>query len=436
MTNEKIFHINTEVLGEARFDSNLASGVFPSSHNVLLHLSGDFSKDVSGHPDCLFEAAGPHERLFFDPKRTRSAIVTCGGLCPGLNDVIRSIVLESHYAYGSDDILGFRFGLAGFIEEKGFTPVVLRSYDIGNIHHFGGTVLGTSRGSQPINRVVDRLLKERIDILYVIGGDGSMKAAIAIKNEIAKRGLHISVIGIPKTIDNDINYVPKSFGFDTAVEKATEAIECAHAEAMGCNNTIGLVKLMGRESGFIAAQAALSMRDVNFVLVPELPFELEGKDGLLEAIYQRIITRGHAVVVAAEGAGQHLLQGTGKYDPSGNIVLSDIGSFLKDKLKKFFSEKGTDLTIKYIDPSYIIRSVHANTSDAAYCGQLGQHAVHAAMAGRTGVVVSKIMDEFVLVPLELVTARRRKMDPKSELWRTVLESTGQWTVKGMRASDS
>ena len=435
MTEENIFKIQTEILGDARFDSNLASGVYPKSHTVLLHLPDDFAKDAGGHNDCLFEAAGPHERLFFDPKHTRSAIVTCGGLCPGLNDVIRSIVLESHYAYGADDILGFRFGLAGFIEEKGFTPTVLRSYDIGNIHHFGGTILGTSRGSQPIPRIVDRLLKEHIDILYVIGGDGSMKAAIAIKNEIAKRGLRIAVIGVPKTIDNDINYVPKSFGFDTAVEKATEAIECAHAEAMGCNNTIGLVKLMGRESGFIAAQAALSMRDVNFVLVQELPFELEGKDGLLEAVYKRISTRGHAVIVAAEGAGQHLLQGTGKYDPSGNIVLSDIGAFLKDRLKKFFAEKGADLTIKYIDPSYIIRSVHANTSDAAYCGQLGQHAVHAAMAGRTGVVVSEIMDKFVLVPLELVTARRRKMDPKSELWRSVLESTGQWTVKGMRSLD-
>ncbi len=435
MTEENIFKIQTEILGEARFDSNLASGVYPKSHTVLLHLPDDLAKDADGHNDCLFEAAGPHERLFFDPKHTRSAIVTCGGLCPGLNDVIRSIVLESHYAYGADDILGFRYGLAGFIEEKGFTPMVLRSYDIGNIHHFGGTILGTSRGSQPIPRIVDRLLKEHIDILYVIGGDGSMKAAIAIKNEIAKRGLRIAVIGVPKTIDNDINYVPKSFGFDTAVEKATEAIECAHAEAMGCNNTIGLVKLMGRESGFIAAQAALSMRDVNFVLVPELPFELEGADGLLEAVYKRISSRGHAVIVAAEGAGQHLLQGTGKYDLSGNIVLSDIGAFLKDRLKKFFAEKGMDLTIKYIDPSYIIRSVHANTSDAAYCGQLGQHAVHAAMAGRTGVVVSEIMDKFVLVPLELVTAKRRKMDPKSELWRSVLESTGQWTVKGMRSLD-
>ena len=435
MTAEKIFKINTEILGQARFDSNLASGVFPSSHTVLLHLPTDFARDIGGHTDCLFEAAGPHERLFFDPKRTRSAIVTCGGLCPGLNDVIRSIILESHYAYGADDILGFRYGLAGFIEEKGFTPLVLRSYDISNIHHFGGTILGTSRGSQPIERVVDRPLKERIDILYFIGGDGSMKAAIAIKNEIAKRGLHISVIGIPKTIDNDINYVPKSFGFDTAVEKATEAIECAHAEAMGCHNTIGLVKLMGRESGFIAAQATLSMRDVNFVLVPELPFEIDGPQGLLEAVFKRIRARGHAVIVAAEGAGQHLMQGTGKYDPSGNIVLSDIGTFLKERLKKFFAERNQDLTIKYIDPSYIIRSVHANTSDAAYCGQLGQHAVHAAMAGRTGIVVSRIMDEFVHVPLELVTAKRRKMDPKSELWRTVLESTGQWTVKGMRVEE-
>lgn len=426
------FEAYVEHLGAATYTSNLASGVFNTTNSVVLPLPDGFIEDASGHPYCRFESAGPHDKLYFDPKAVRSAIVTCGGLCPGLNDVIRSIVLESYYAYGTTDILGVRYGLSGFIEENGFDMLPLTPANIESIHHFGGTMLGTSRGAQPIDRIIHRLIRERIDILYVIGGDGSMKAAMAIKDEVQKRGLPIAVVGVPKTIDNDINFVPQSFGFDTAVQKAAEAIECAHAEAKGCNNTIGLVKLMGRESGFIAAQTALSMRDVNYVLVPELPFELEGQDGLLEAVYRRIVTRGHAVIVAAEGAGQHLLEGTGKYDPSGNIVLSDIGTYLRDRLKAFFKERHTDLTIKYIDPSYIIRSVPANTNDAAYCGQLGQHAVHAAMAGITGVVVSRIMDRFVLVPMKLVTARRRKMSPQSELWRTVLESTGQWSIKGMR----
>ena len=435
MTKPGAIDTSIRTLGTPKLTSRLPYRTWVDDVRLPIQVDRELCDEFT-EPVCLdFEAAGPRKKLYFDPSRAKCAIVTCGGLCPGLNDVIRAIVMEAHHAYHVPSIMGIRYGLEGFIPACGHQPMELTPERVADIHRFGGTILGSSRGPQSAEEIVDSLERSNVSILFVIGGDGSMKAALSISREVQARNLKIAVIGIPKTIDNDINFIPQSFGFETAVYKATEAIECAHAEAMGCHNTIGLVKLMGRESGFIAAQATLSMRDVNFVLVPELPFEIDGPQGLLEAVFKRIRARGHAVIVAAEGAGQHLMQGTGKYDPSGNIVLSDIGTFLKERLKKFFAERNQDLTIKYIDPSYIIRSVHANTSDAAYCGQLGQHAVHAAMAGRTGIVVSRIMDEFVHVPLELVTAKRRKMDPKSELWRTVLESTGQWTVKGMRVEE-
>ncbi|MEG1610676.1 MAG: ATP-dependent 6-phosphofructokinase, partial [Bilophila sp.] len=298
----------------------------------------------------------------------------------------------------------------------------------------GGTLLGSSRGPQAPSEIVDALERLNISILFVIGGDGSMKAASAIATEIHTRNLRISTIGIPKTIDNDVNFVPQSFGFDTAVDKATESIRCAHVEALGTVNGIGIVKLMGRESGFIAAQAALALREANFVLIPEAPFQLEGPGGLLPALEKRLKERSHAVIIAAEGAGQHLLQHSEARDASGNPVLSDVGSLLKTAISSYFAGK-MPVSVKYIDPSYIIRSVPANANDRVYCGFLGQNAVHAAMAGKTDMVVAKIMDRYVHVPLELVTRSRRKLNIRSSLWRAVLESTGQGDLTGMLPED-
>ena len=245
------------------------------------------------------------------------------------------------------------------------------------------------------------------------------------------RGLKISVIGIPKTIDNDINFIPQSFGFETAAFKATEAIECAHTEACGVPNGIGLVKLMGRESGFIAARAALALKEVNFVLIPEAPFALEGEGGLLPALEERLRSRGHAVIVAAEGAGQHLMENHAAKDVSGNPVLGDVADLLRKNISSYLGARGIEHSLKYIDPSYIIRSIPANANDKVYCGFLGQYAVHAAMAGRTDMVVGKIQDRYVHLPLELVTRKRRKLNIYSDLWRAVLESTGQGMLHGM-----
>ena len=394
-------------------------------------LDDEFLPDAEKPRHMGLELAGPRRELYFDPSKTKCAIVTCGGLCPGINDVIRAITMEACHAYNVPAVLGVRYGLEGFIPKYGHELMELTPDKVSNIHQFGGTILGSSRGPQPPEDVVDALERMNVNALFLIGGDGTMRAAIRIYEEVKKRGLRISIIGIPKTIDNDINFISPSFGFETAVDKAAEAIQCAHTEAVGMHNGIGLVKLMGRESGFIAAHATVSIKEVNFVLVPEVAFSLEGEGGLLPALEARLRSRKHAVIVLAEGAGQHLLTQTNQTDASGNIILADIADYLRAEIKRYFAEKKLPVGIKYIDPSYIIRSVPANANDRVYCGLLGQQAVHAAMAGKTGMVVAKLMGRYVHLPLSLVTLKRQKLNIASDYWRSVLESTGQLGLKGM-----
>ncbi len=422
-------------LGAAKIPSPLLYGLQGDETTTQLCFDKEQADEFETAQHVLFESAGPREHVYFDPAKTKCAIVTCGGLCPGLNDVIRAIVLEAYHIYNTPSILGIKYGLEGFIPSCGHKIVELTPKSVSHIHQLGGTILGSSRGPQSPEAIVDALERMNVSVLFVIGGDGTMKAAAKIYNEITQRHLRIAVIGIPKTIDNDINFVQQSFGFDTAVDKASEAIRCAHVEATGTTNGIGFVKLMGRESGFIAAQAALALRDANFVLVPEAPFVLEGEHGLLHALEKRLKNRGHAVFVVAEGAGQHLMAESGRHDASGNIVLGDIAEFLPKRISAYLKEQKMPFSLKVIDPSYIIRSVPANANDRVYCGFLGQHAVHAAMAGRTNMVVAKIMDRYVHVPLDLVTRQRRKMSIRSALWRSVLESTGQGCISGMLADE-
>ncbi len=434
MPENKIHHAEVEVLGTPKIPSPLPFDIFtPEESKVTVPVDHDSEKD---HPENFvyysLNAAGPRDNIYFDPSKTKCAIATCGGLCPGINDVIRAIVMEAYYQYGMTSILGIRFGLEGFIPKFGHEVWELTPDTVADIHEFGGTILGSSRGPQPPEEIVDALERMNINILFLIGGDGTMKAASAIAEEVVKRQLKISIIGIPKTIDNDINFVSRTFGFDTAVTKATEAIRCAHTEALGAPNGIGMVKFMGRESGFIAAEAALALKEVNIVLIPEKPFELEGKNGLLQYLDRRLQQRGHAVIVVAEGAGQDIYRREyqdslekGNTDASGNPILGDICSLLQDRIKDYFKQKDLPITLKFIDPSYIIRSIPANSTDRIYCGFLGQNAVHAAMSGKTNMVVSKQQDQFVYLPLNFVIQGRKKIDTKSNYWRAVLESTGQ-----------
>ena len=373
------------------------------------------------------EKAGPRERIFFDPHVTTAAIVTCGGLCPGINNVIRSLVMGLHYFYGVKRILGIPYGYEGLNPKYGHGFKELSPAVVKDIHITGGTMLGSSRGQQDVAVMVNTLAEEHIDILFAIGGDGTLRGAGAICEEIGRRGLQISVAGIPKTIDNDISLIDKSFGFETAFDIASPIIRDAHNEATGVRNGVALVKLMGRDCGFIAASAALAMPMVNFVLIPEMHFSLRGEDGFLELLRKRLLEKQHAVIVVAEGAGQHLFNGPGdrETDASGNVKFQDIGQKLKAEIASFFGSGDMEVTIKYIDSSYIIRSAPANASDSIFCSRLAYHAVHAAMAGKTGFVVGMLNNNFVHLPVSRVVEQRKKIDLEGEFWFAVLQSTGQ-----------
>jgi 6-phosphofructokinase 1 len=380
----------------------------------------------SGELPPSFEKAGPRENIFFEPAKTKVGIVTCGGLCPGLNNVIRSLVNELYYRYGINRIVGIQYGYEGLIPSYNHPVIDLTPPMVSYIHLTGGTFLGSSRGEQDVEKMVDTLDILNINVLFCIGGDGTLRGAHAIHNEIEKRGLKISVAGIPKTIDNDIDMIQKSFGFETAFSIANDIIRNAHNEASGAYNGIALVKLMGRDSGFIAANAALAIQEVNFVLIPEMTFDLHGPRGFLNSLRKRLEERHHAVIVVAEGAGQDFFEGHDKIkDVSGNVKYKDIGIYLKDKISEEFKNTDFPHSIKYIDPSYIIRSAPANANDSKFCNLLAQNAVHAALAGKTDFVIGFWNYHFTLMPIEMVVAKRKKIDVEGELWWNVLEATGQ-----------
>jgi len=411
-------------LGEARLDSPVALRFVEDDERVLhdSDLKTVQAALAAGRQPACFEMAGPRRKIFFDPSKLSCGIVTCGGLCPGLNDVIRSVVFALSYHYGVKTVWGFRFGYEGLVARHGHEPLRLTPDVVDAIHEDGGTILGSSRGPQDVSEMVDTLQRRGIGILFTLGGDGTQRGALAIAEEIRRRNLPIGVIGIPKTVDNDVSFVQQSFGFHTAVSQTRTPIVGAHWEAKGVRNGVGLVKLMGRYSGFIAAYATLANSDVNFCLVPEVPFTLPG---FLDALRQRLVRRAHAVVVVAEGAGQELREANQECDASGNAKLADIGLFLKDRINQHFKAVGFEANIKYIDPSYTIRSVRTDAHDAAFCLMLGRHAVHAGMSGRTAMLVGDWRGEFTHVPIAAAVATRKQVHPDGRLWNSVLAATGQ-----------
>ena len=424
--------LNIETLGPRTIHSPLANQQLDGFHfiddseRILFDTVYNEAKSNGEwkHPLSM-EMAGPREDIYFDPSKTTAAIVTCGGICPGINNVIRSLVMTLHYRYGVHRILGVQYGYQGFIARYGHSFIEMTPELVSDIHQFGGTILGSSRGEQEIGAMVDCLERNGINILFTIGGDGTLRGANRIVEEIQRRGLKIAVVGIPKTIDNDINYIEKTFGFETSFTIASPIIRDAHNEAQGAYNGVAIVKLMGRDSGFIAANSALAMPEVNLVLVPEIEFDLHGEKGLLEIIRKRLERKHHCLIVVAEGAGQSHFQKKREIDASGNILYNDIGIFLKNEIRKYFEEIKMDVVIKYIDPSYIIRSAPANPSDSIFCNKLGISAVHAAMAGKTNLVVGRRNNSFIHLPIELVTHERKKINVKSDLWINLLETTGQ-----------
>jgi 6-phosphofructokinase 1 len=416
---------STDSMGECTTASPLRTTHFMDTSKPLL-----FRADIdelraqvrAGVDPPAFELAGPREQIYFNPGSLRCGIVTCGGLCPGLNDVIRSIVFCLQEKYGVAAIYGFRFGYAGLAERDALKPIELTTRRVGQIHEIGGTVLGSSRGPQPVDEMVDTLERLGIQLLFAIGGDGTLRGAHSIVEEIRRRELKIAVVGVPKTIDNDISYIDMSFGFDTAVEAARQATRAAFVEASCHRSGIGLVKLMGRDSGFIASFATLADTQVGLCLIPEIAFSI---DGVIQAASQRIQRDGYAVIVVAEGAGQNLLGGAAEFDASGNRRQGDIGIFLRDVIPETFQARGISVSLKYIDPSYMIRSLPANARDANFCLRLGHAAVHAGMAGKTDTVIGSWRRRLTHVPISMAVASRKQVDTNGYLWQTVLSVTGQ-----------
>lgn len=408
--------MNAPSLGEARFTSL-------RTHTISDDIRIPERIEIGADPGLHFELAGPREKLFFNPADTRAGIVTCGGLCPGLNNVIRSLFLELHYGYGVPEVLGFRGGYSGLDPKTGPEPVKITPQFVDGIHKTGGTILGSSRGPVDIGRAVDNLIARRINVLFTVGGDGTQRGANDLFQEAKKRGYTLSVVGVPKTIDNDVGFVSRTFGFFSAVEEAARVLDCAHTEARSVPGGIGLVKLMGRHAGFVTAGAVIANQDVNFALIPEVPFSLET---FLAALRQRMLTKSHAVIAVAEGAGQDLLTtDPDARDASGNVKLKDVGLFLRSRIEAFFKAEGIPVVMRYFDPSYQVRSRPTNCEDGVFCDLFARHAVHAAMAGKTGVVIGFHHERFIHVPIELLANHTKRLDPDSGWWRSVLATTGQ-----------
>lgn len=415
-------HMKISQLGEARVPSPLS---VPTEGDSFIPAEVQWSSGVAPDDLMLFEKAGPRAKLFFEPRQTRAAIVTCGGLCPGLNNVIRSVTREMLRRYGAPPLLGIQDGYRGLDPSRAKPPIELTDEVVEDIHKEGGTILRTSRGPVDISVAVDFLIKNKVNILFTVGGDGTQRGGNALFEEAQKRSHPLAVVGVPKTIDSDVRFVSRTFGFGTAVDEAVRVINTAHTEARSVSNGVAVVKLMGRHAGFIAAAATVASQDVNCCLVPEQSFALEGQGGLLAALERRLAKKGHAVLVVAEGAGQDLLGKSEEKDASGNVKLKDIGIFLRDAITAHFKARGVEMAMRYFDPSYQIRGCPANTEDALLCDRFGRHAVHAAMAGKTGLIVSYLHGQFVHVPIGLIAQGSKRVDLEGELWRAVRSSTGQ-----------
>jgi 6-phosphofructokinase 1 len=429
------FDFSIEELGKRNIKSPIAMSTTRGdmianyvTDNEFIRLNTDVK--IGAQPTLsrkhVLECAGPREMIYFSPSNVHAGIVTCGGLCPGLNDVIRAIVRCLWYRYGVRRISGIQYGYKGFLPEYQYGVKNLNPDIVDDIHKIGGTFLGSARGGgREVTKIVDAMEQLNLNVLFTVGGDGTQRGTLDIADEVDKRKLKIALIGIPKTVDNDFALIQKSFGFDTAVDRAVEVVAAAHMEAYSAINGIGLVKVMGRESGFIAAHTALASHEVNFVLIPEVPFNLEGYNGFLTHLEKRLKNRGHAVIVVAEGAMQDQLLTEKKLDAGGNLKMADVGTYMRDRITQYFDEKDMDVSLKYIDPSYIIRSSPANPADSIYCERLGKAAAHAAMAGKTKIIIGLVNNEFVHLPIKMAISHRSHVDPESNLWRDTLDATHQ-----------
>ncbi|XP_010258379.1 PREDICTED: ATP-dependent 6-phosphofructokinase 5, chloroplastic-like [Nelumbo nucifera] len=431
-TTFSLHNRGSQIVSGADLPEDRKNGYVNDDDRALLKVI-KYSSPTSAGAECIdadcswveqwVHRAGPRKQIYFEPEKVNAGIVTCGGLCPGLNDVIRQIVFTLEL-YGVKKIIGIPFGYRGFFDQ-GLPEIPLSRNVVQNINLAGGSLLGVSRGGANVSEIVDSIQARGIDMLFILGGNGTHAGANAIHNECHKRKMKVSVVCVPKTIDNDILLMDKTFGFDTSVEEAQRAINSAYIEAHSAYHGIGLVKLMGRSSGFIAMHASLSSGQIDVCLIPEVPFKLDGPYGVLQHLEHLIETKGSAVVCVAEGAGQDMLEKSNATDASGNVVLGDIGVHIQQRIKRHFKEVGVPADVKYIDPTYMIRACRPNASDAILCTVLGQNAVHGAFAGYSGITVGICNTHYVYLPIPEVIASPRTVDPNSRMWHRCLTSTGQ-----------
>jgi 6-phosphofructokinase 1 len=377
--------------------------------------------------------SGPREFIAFHQQSAKAAIVTCGGLCPGINTVVREIFLALRNIYGVREVHGVQMGYRGFYASD-LNTVPLSDDFVKGIQHRGGSVLGSTRGGFDLGLIVDSIASRGFNQVYIIGGDGTQRGAYKIFEECMRRRLMVSVVGIPKTIDNDIAIIDHSFGFVTAVQEAQRAIRAAYVEATSGFNGIGLVRLMGRNSGYISMLATLASGDVDVCLIPEIDFDLDGPQGLLIHIEHLLRQKKYCVIVVAEGAGlkhiQKACESGQDVDASGNVKMPNVGLWLAENINCWFSNRGIEVNLKYIDPSYEIRSVPAVATDNIMCTLLAQSAVHGAMAGFTGFTCGTVNTHQVMIPMkEIISKGRTRVDLSSRMWHRVLASTLQPPLK-------
>ena len=369
-------------------------------------------KTTDSDEENYFVRAGPRKEIAWDPIHTKVAIVTCGGLCPGLNTVIRELYITLHHKYGVKFVYGVKNGYKGFYSDN---LVRLDDDIIRDIHHKGGSILGTSRGGTDVKKIVDSIAHRGISHLYAIGGNGTQKGLFEINKEIKKRGLCVSVVGIPKTIDNDLCIIDKSFGFDTSVQEAQRAIQAAKVEIEAFNNAVGIVKVMGRNSGFIAMYSSLASKDVDCCLIPEIPFDIEYDHGVLHYIKECLHKKDKILIVVSEGAGQHYIN-----DPV-NKNLNDFGIWLCEVVRS----NVPNVCIKYIDPTYTIRAITPNASDSIYCTILAQSAVHGAFCGYTNFIVGPVNGKHAYIPLQMAIHETNTVSEDDRMWFRLISANGQ-----------
>ena len=219
------YNFEIPVIGQARIDSPVQMSKTYGDKIVNYVREDEYilydvkSKKGAGASQGRFnllssESRSPGKNLFPSRSCARGGCKPCGGLCPGLNNVIRSVVRTLWYQYGVRRITGIRNGYRGFLPQYNLPIKELNPDVVDDIHYMGGTILGSSRGGANIEEIVDAIERLNLNMLFTIGGDGTTKGALAIAAEIEKRNLKVAVIGIPKTIDNDLSFIQRSFGFE------------------------------------------------------------------------------------------------------------------------------------------------------------------------------------------------------------------------------